>query len=589
MAKSATRPISELLRWSEYLPTTDVTDPLGLGLRGSTRLASLLMYCVTSITPRARYFSFLPWCIKNFEDTEKNQKYALGLREAIKIREKSLTYGCVAHHERQPCDGGSLVGSTSAQKWFEGGKTTANLKQLPFAKNPALDAYFNSLVNLGFFKELDSLEVSEETLAPVEFTFENLELSDLGREVAETYNSVVGRLGAVKALSQRERTCSVSLLKELGRRGGLCELSEQSAPDRALLEDIFFARKGISDKSHFRRNRSLVLILELSSQFKSGGWLTNSLNFGMSVYYGQLVEGRDVKKIAIPSTLTDIADRWRMFYFHHYMGVALEGMFSWLTNQLCERGVAGATLSELAAQLNSAATDKALGELTMLALPRGFGKRSPAEFFEAVGIAASCLSPQVSRKIDRLITPKHQIAEVALERVIRRGEYRQSPIGLAVCCILFALTIARFKRWEDTDYGKWLSSNAVVRDPYLDLLPSTVAISLYRNRENWWQQPWSELAHYVLSRFIVQQHQTMAFEKTAMGDRCLIEVDGERVLSDRTFDKIGLGNPRLGSAIQVLTDLGLLAREENGSHYPTRGGLKVLRAELHREAPNEVS
>ena len=50
----------QLLRWSDYVPASDVQDPLGLGLRGSTRLASLLLYCITSITPRARYFSFIP-------------------------------------------------------------------------------------------------------------------------------------------------------------------------------------------------------------------------------------------------------------------------------------------------------------------------------------------------------------------------------------------------------------------------------------------------------------------------------------------------------------------------------------------------
>ena len=66
-----------LLRWSEHIPASDVQDPLGLGLRGSARLASRLLYCVTSITPRARYFSFIPWCVYDYQQREKGTAYAL--------------------------------------------------------------------------------------------------------------------------------------------------------------------------------------------------------------------------------------------------------------------------------------------------------------------------------------------------------------------------------------------------------------------------------------------------------------------------------------------------------------------------------
>ena len=87
-----------------------------------------------------------------------------------------------------------------------------------------------------------------------------------------------------------------------------------------------------------------------------------------------------------------------------------------------------------------------------------------------------------------------------------------------------------------------------------------------------------------MSRFVVQQHQSMAYVKTDVGDRCLLEVDGERVTSDSVFEKIGLGNPRLGSAIQILTDLALLTENDDGITHVTKDGLKLLKAELKREA-----
>jgi hypothetical protein len=60
-------------------------------------------------------------------------------------------------------------------------------------------------------------------------------------------------------------------------------------------------------------------------------------------------------------------------------------------------------------------------------------------------------------------------------------------------------------------------------------------------------------------------------------------VDGERVVSDSVFDKIGLGNPRLGSAIQILTDLALLTADDDGTKQVTKDGLKVLKTEMERE------
>ena len=583
MAKTKQKPKTQLLRWSDHVPASEVQDPLGLGLRGSTRLASLLLYCITSITPRARYFSFIPWCIGNFQEHEKDKKYALGLKEAIKLREKALTYGCVAHHDGQPCDGGALVGSTAAQKWLAKNDGDAQLKRIPFAKNPALNAYLNSMVNLGFFVEQEAREEAEEEIEESELTFDDIELSELGTELASAYDSVVRRLGAVRKLAEVERTCSVKSLTELGKRGGLCELPEPSSPDRPHLTDVFFARKGITDKSHFRRNRSLVLILELCRQLSAEGWDTNGFTFGSTLYYGQISEDGESLQVSIPDQLIDIATRWRMFYFHHYMGVALEGMFSWLVTQLGDRGVTGASVSELSSELTSPLVSRAFEELMDEKVPEDFGASTPAAFFSSLGVSEADLTVDVSREIDQKITADHAGAEFWLEDVIRKGAYRQSPAGLAIPCVLFALTLARYRQWEDTEYGNWLASDAVVKDPYLDLLPSTVSLGLTRHQNDWWRRPWTELAEYVLSRFVVQQHQSMAFEKTAAGDRCLLEVDGERVTSDSVFEKIGLGNPRLGSAIQILTDLALLTEDDDGNKQVTNDGLKILKAELERE------
>jgi hypothetical protein len=583
MAKKRSAPTPQFMRWSDHVPASEVQDPLGLGLRGSTRLASLLLYCITSITPRARYFSFIPWCIFDFRKNEQGQPHALGLKEAIRLREIALTYGCVAHHDGEPCEGGALVGSTAATKWLATHDSSVPLKKVPFAKNPALDAYINSLVNLGCFLSEEERAESESELEDSEFTFDDLELSNLGQDLAKTYESIVGRLGAVKHLSELDRTCSISSLKEFGKWGGLCELADPSSPDRNLLRDVFFARKGFTKKSHFRRNRSLTLILELCRQLSSRHLPLKPLSFSSSVYYGQLVDDDgNVVKVSIPQPLVDIATRWRMFYFHHFMSVALEGVFSWLVTQLNGRGLSGATISEFVEDLKSPLVSRSLGEQFDFDVLPEFGSTSPSEFFRKLGITSSTLDEAASQQIDSTITAQHACAEHHLEVTIRNRQYLQSPTGLAVPAILFALSLGRYHQWESTEYGNWLTSDAVVKDQYLDLLPSTASLGLERHLGDWWNQPWTRLVEYLLSRFVVQQHQSMSYERTASGDRCLLQVDGQRIVSDSSYERIGLGNPRFASAMQVLVDLALIEADENDVSLVTKEGLQLLKSELER-------
>src|SRR5437667_3807119 len=131
-----------LLAWSKLVPVSEGQDPLGLNLRVSARLSGQLLHCITSITPRARYFSFFPWCVADFHRREKAENAASSLRDAIRLREKALTLGCVLHHDGQACEGGSLVGSKEAIAWLEKHPDEApRFSNLRFTKNPALDAY----------------------------------------------------------------------------------------------------------------------------------------------------------------------------------------------------------------------------------------------------------------------------------------------------------------------------------------------------------------------------------------------------------------------------------------------------------------
>lgn len=584
--KPQTSPI--LLRWSDHVPTSDVQDPLGLGLRGSTRLASRLLYCITSITPSARYFSFIPWCIFDHRLREKGQPHALGLRDGIIIREQALTLACIAHHKGEPCPGGGLVGSRDAKKWFANGGKEANFKKMKkFSRNPALGAYLNSVVNLGLFVTEAERPDSDEEGVGEDFTFDDIELSSLGLELAKRFDQKAAGLATTKEIASKDRCCSIDDLAEFGKYGGLCELSHKGSADRDLLRGIFFALVESKGESHRVRRQSLLLTLELGRQFSAEEWLLNEAGFAGAVYYGEVANKDSRVAVAMPPQLLDIATRWRMFYFHHFMSVAFEGLFSWLVCQLGNLGLAGATVASLVTQLDEPAVRKNLSDILAVDLKGLFGDLTPSALCVKAGIKAGALDEVVSKSVDSAVTSLTPFAEDTLEELIRSNEHLYSSTGLALPLILMSVTLARYSQWETTNYGKWLASAA--NDAYLDLVPPLVTTGLSRRFGDWWNSTFRDLTGFVLSRYVVQQHQAMSYEKTGTGERCLLQVDGPRIVSTGGFDKIGMGNPRLRSAIQILTDLGLIEEDEEKVTRLTSEGEGFLRDEMGKEAAHEVS
>ena len=72
--------MNALMTWTESRIVSDVQDPLGVELRVSTRMAGQLLFCITTITPRARYYSFLPWVIDEYRRSVKDTPADCGMR-----------------------------------------------------------------------------------------------------------------------------------------------------------------------------------------------------------------------------------------------------------------------------------------------------------------------------------------------------------------------------------------------------------------------------------------------------------------------------------------------------------------------------
>jgi hypothetical protein len=349
----------------------------------------------------------------------------------------------------------------------------------------------------------------------------------------------------------------------------------------------FAVNAGHRKESHIVRRRSLLLILEICRQLSAKKWITNEAAFSGVVYFGEVANEVDRLNVRLPTELKDIATRWRMFYFHHYMGVALEGLLSWVVSQLGTCGLAGCTLDALVDRLDETSVRKNLSDVLRVALKGSLGGQRLSSLFAKLALPEANLDAKYSRRIDDAVRSMTPFAEDSLENSIRRKSHLYSSTGLAIPLVLLAVTLARYTQWETTNYGQWLANAA--SDPYLDLVPPVLTMGLTRQFGNWWRCTWRELAGFILSRYVVQQHQSMSYEKSWTGDRCLLQLDGPKVFSTDGYEDIGLGNPRLGSAIQILKDVALMEDEKDGVTYLNREGKQLLRRELAKEVKDEVS
>jgi hypothetical protein len=269
-----------------------------------------------------------------------------------------------------------------------------------------------------------------------------------------------------------------------------------------------------------------------------------------------------------------------MFYFHHFMSVALEGLFAWLVTHVGDFGLAGTTMDTIVAELDGTSTQKALGEILGMPLPCSFRDLTPAALFAAAGLPSGPLDRESSVAIDTAVPVTSPLCEDALEKLLRSKEYLRAATGLALPLVLLIVTLARYRQWIDTRYDRWLWAEA--NDPRLDLVPPLILDGLEKRfHGKWWTAPFGELARHTLDRYIVRQHTEVSFGKTATGM-------GDRISSTKAYTGIGMGNPRFRSAVRILTDLGLL-EEDDDVHRLTAAGKDFLKAELAAEPADGVS
>ena len=148
------------------------------------------------------------------------------------------------------------------------------------------------------------------------------------------------------------------------------------------------------------------------------------------MYYREVSSDEEACTLQVPPALNEIARRWQMFYFHYYVSVALEAMFSWLVARLNDSGLAGGSVESVAATLDESRIRKELAELLGVKLAASFGGTSPSSLLGLCGLPIGRLTPDfASKALDEAIRPASPLGKTSW-----RGAYlRTSTVSLQRC------------------------------------------------------------------------------------------------------------------------------------------------------------
>jgi hypothetical protein len=547
-----------LAEWTEKVTSTTSRDPLGLANRVSQRLVQQLLFGITAIGNRARYYSYSLWAVYDVMRREKPLSHKQ-LAEGIYWRDGAFVAACLIHHKAEGYEIDGAVGRNECSAYLRHAGKLIDLASVKHIEsNPeggfGLN-YKGSLINLGFIRPVYTDESQQDTV------YEVSQQPAIVHMVSSFEQSIKDTTFYRKYACTRTPVPE-DVLAKFGSKVCLCLLDKDTAPERDILRDVLFERIEDFHAPRSYRPSSLRLILYCAKRCSELRVPLSESQFRTMVYYSQYSSQPDesdveAKSITLNTGLDDIHNRWRWFFMHHYFSNALEGLFIIVLNTLSEYEDTGLTLDAVLSLLGSRDMTDCLGQIvgslavrpetTVKAfLDRVFGKHS-------TGVD----SPWELLSADSPVSEEQVVRGLADAINASRAE------GVARCLVTLLVLLERCRRLEQDRYWGWALA-ASREDPDRDISAPILYLHLKALRKDWLSMTLTEFLTLVIRRFVVEQHELMVPEKTA-GTSWLTFDDG-RLFYENPFDGPSPGSSRFGSALQTLCDLGLMRMIED--HVP---------------------
>ena len=549
----------KLAQWTEKVNYTTSRDPLGLANRVSQRLVQQLLFGITAIGNRARYYSYSLWAINDVMKRETPLSHS-ELVDGIYWRDSAFVAACLMHHKEDDYDLNGAVGKDKCSAYLKNVGDSIDLASIEHIESNSEGGfglnYKGSLINLGFFKPVYADESQQDIIYEV---CKQPAVVDMLNRFEKSIKDTV----FYQQYACHRQPVPREVLEEFGQKVCLCLLDRDSAPERNILRDILFERiEGFQAERSYRPS-SLRLMLYCAELCSKLGVPFLEWQFRTIVYYNQYFseyEGSVVKTepVTLNPGLLDIRNRWRFFFMHHYFSNAIEGLLVIVLNMLSEYTETGLTIDGVVSLLKSDDITGHLGSLCgydNIQFDRTTVGEWLAYVLENYSIDNNC--PWTFLRAECPISEERIVDDLSSSIKSSNTE------AAARCLTIILILLERCRRLEEDKYLGW-AIRVSADDPRRNISAPILYLYLKTLDRNWTDMTIEDLLKRIISRFVVEQHELMVPEKKT-GTSWLTFDEGQ-LFYENSFDGPSPGSSRFDSASQIICDLGLMHLNDN--HIP---------------------
>jgi len=542
--------------WNKPVQEGDqALDPLGMN-RVTDRLLNDLLMGITTVTPRARYYSFYTWVVYNIGKRRTIENFSQFRSEFYDL-ERAFMLACVAHEQDTNArnrNHNAISGSEKGHRvWKESGSSIS--MDFPYFghKLGGYGQYYQgSIAKLGL------------TMVPEDAAFE--QPTELGLKIAEAFGKVIEHTWFMRDISGKKKVMKEALLK-FGSGACLCRLRDADADDRNVLTKLFFGTLSGTNSSPttIHRRETLALILFCSDFAASRGFKLSDQHFLDMCYFGQTCGAGRAHNFVIPKALAETASMWKVFRAHDYLAYSCEVILSCFLEFLSEKPHIGGTLDDFLAEVASKELVGRLRELTKASVPNKTATEiQMREILNGITVSLGLgefggREVEASKEFDAKVRVSSSFSEFQvmemLEEVVQAGEFNREEVYSPVCALLISIYIRFFSqhatasklwRWMIKHTGGDMSPARFVNDFQVRMKAARFSLADFMER--------------FTKEYVVEQAKQVYLEKSASiysKPRSWFHVEGMFFKPDREY-WARHRNTRFDSATTILEDLGLV-------------------------------
>ncbi|WP_318509121.1 hypothetical protein [Bacillus sp. T3] len=293
-------------------------DHLGIRFVGIS-IADTLQSGITSITPRARYWSFFAWVLYDFLQYSSSEKSLKEFKRFLKTQEWFYILSNIGWAVKSKTVTNALIGSKKGVSAWVSNQS---------AFEPVLDYVKDSFGGYGTYRNvMKIIGLTRESNADKGVQIDRL--TPFGKELAESFENTIKGTAYYQRYRHSDVPIPRDVLVEYGSVAGLSSMKFGVSKDLPILINLFIPKEPKSDRARLRK-QSLLYYMNIINQLPG-----QKMSF--KIWQKTMYDGYYHQKLQLPKELQTVAIGWEIYHARQMFTYSLDSMWSYVLDLMSRR------------------------------------------------------------------------------------------------------------------------------------------------------------------------------------------------------------------------------------------------------------